>query len=387
MGAGSNLVDVVGVPENPAVAKLVADAKARATELGKQPLGSITGDIRRAYTASGNEDRGKESALGNFIADVQLAGTAPAGRGGAQIAFMNPGGLRADLVHAPDGVVTYAEAFAVQPFANDVVTKSYTGAQIKQVLEEQWQPAGASRPLLWLGVSKGFRYMYLPENPAGSRITGMWLSDKPIDPAATYRVTVNSFLASGGDNFRTLAGGTNPATTGNNDLTMLVDYFAANSPITADPAPRSSIGVPAPVCDKTITGTHVGPLVVSSGLTCLDGATVVGPVVVRAGASLQATGARITGPVAATRPESVTLTDTRVTGSLSISGATDAVVIENTQVTGPIALYNNTGGVTVAGNTITGPLLHGQHPRAGERRPPEHRGRPQGRPVPGPVRV
>lgn len=68
---------------------------------------------------------------------------------------MNPGGLRADLLYRTDGTVTYADAFAVQPFANDVVTKSYTGAQIKQVLEEQWQPDGASRPVLWLGVSKG----------------------------------------------------------------------------------------------------------------------------------------------------------------------------------------------------------------------------------------
>ncbi|UVS77300.1 ExeM/NucH family extracellular endonuclease [Actinokineospora sp. UTMC 2448] len=356
VGAGSNLVDVVGAPEDAAVAQLVADAKKRAEELGKQPLGSITADIKRAYTESGNEDRGKESVLGNFIADVQLAGTAEPGRGGAQIAFMNPGGLRSDLIHAPDGVVTYAEAFAVQPFANDVVTKTYTGAEIKQVLEEQWQPAGASRPVLWLGVSKGFRYLYLPENPQGSRITGMWLNDQPIDPAGTYRVTVNSFLASGGDNFRTLAGGTDRATTGNNDLTMLVDYFAANSPITADTAPRSAVGVPAPVCDETITGRRTGPLVVSSGLTCLDGAEILGPVVVRPGASLVATGGRIAGPVAAVRPESFVLDGTRVAGTVSVSGATGAVSIEDAHVSGPVALTGNTGGVVVAGNTVNGPL-------------------------------
>ncbi len=239
--ADASLVDVVGAPQDPAVAEIVAAAKVRAEELGKQRLGEITADIRRAYT-DGNEDRGKESPLGNFIADVQLAGTADAGRGGAQIAFMNPGGLRADLLYRADGTVTYADAFAVQPFANDVVTKTYTGAQLKQALEQQWQPAGASRPVLWLGVSKGFNYTYDPTAAQGSRITSMKLNGTPIDPAGSYRVTVNSFLASGGDNFTALGQGTNPVTTGDNDLTMLVGYFAANSPVTPDTAPRSTIG-------------------------------------------------------------------------------------------------------------------------------------------------
>ena len=121
------LLDVVGAPIDPEVAALVAQAKANADELGKQPLGSITADIKRAVTPTGAEDRGSESVLGNFVADVQLAGTNDPGRGGAQIAFMNPGGLRADLLYAPDGVVTYSEAFSVQPFANDVVTQDLHG--------------------------------------------------------------------------------------------------------------------------------------------------------------------------------------------------------------------------------------------------------------------
>ncbi|WP_433530416.1 ExeM/NucH family extracellular endonuclease [Micromonospora sp. CA-263727] len=249
--ADAALVDVVGVPQDPAVADIVAAAKVKAEELGKQKLGEITADIQRAYTG-GNEDRGKESALGNFIADVQLAGTSDAGRGGAQIAFMNPGGLRADLLYRTDGTISYADAFAVQPFSNDVVTKTYTGAQVKQVLEEQWQPTGASRPVLWLGVSKGFSYTYDPEAATGSRITSIKLNGTPIDPAGTYRVTVNSFLASGGDNFTTLGGGTNPATTGDNDLTMLVSYFAANSPVTADTAPRSAVGQGEPAWDVEV---------------------------------------------------------------------------------------------------------------------------------------
>ncbi|MGW0505177.1 ExeM/NucH family extracellular endonuclease [Micromonospora sp. NPDC003241] len=249
--ADASLVDVVGAPQDPAVADIVAAAKVRAEELGQRKLGEITADIRRAYTG-GNEDRGKESALGNFIADVQLAGTADAGRGGAQIAFMNPGGLRADLLYRTDGTVSYADAFSVQPFSNDVVTKSYTGAEIKQVLEQQWQPAGASRPVLWLGVSKGFSYTYDPTAAQGSRITSMQLNGAPIDPAGTYRVTVNSFLASGGDNFTTLGGGTDRVTTGDNDLTMLTNYLAANSPVTADTTPRSTVGQGDPEWDVTV---------------------------------------------------------------------------------------------------------------------------------------
>jgi|HigsolmetaAR206D_1030411.scaffolds.fasta_scaffold02215_2 Predicted extracellular nuclease len=352
----AELVDVVGVPQDPVVAQIVADAKTRAEELGKQPIGSITADIRRAYNEAGNEDRGKESVLGNFIADVQLAGTRDPGRGGAQIAFMNPGGLRADLLYDPDGVVTYAEAFAVQPFANDVVTKSYTGAQIKQVLEEQWQPEGASRPVLWLGVSKGFFYTYDPEAPKGSRITSMTLNGTPIDPAATYRVTVNSFLAAGGDNFTTLAGGTNLATTGDNDLTMLVDYLTRYSPVTADVQPRSAVGRPGPQCTTTITGRYDRPLTVYTGLTCLRDATVSGPVTILPGASLVATGGAISGPVTATQAALFTLDGTAVSGPVTVVGTTGRVSIGSGRVSGPISLALNSGGVRLDGVTVSGPV-------------------------------
>ncbi|WP_250000158.1 ExeM/NucH family extracellular endonuclease [Actinoplanes sp. M2I2] len=241
----AELLDVNGYPADAEVAAIVAKAKETASELGKQPLGKITADVKRAYSAAGAEDRGAESVLGNFIADVQLDQTSAPGRGGAQIAFMNPGGLRADLLYRTDGTVTYADAFAVQPFANDVVTQTLTGAQIKQVLEEQWQPDGASRPVLHLGSSKGLTYSYDVSQPRGSRIIAstLKLNGAVLSPTGTYRVTSNSFLAAGGDNFRTLGEGNNRVTTGDNDLTMLVNYFAANSPITADATPRSTAGV------------------------------------------------------------------------------------------------------------------------------------------------
>ncbi|XVU25305.1 ExeM/NucH family extracellular endonuclease [Actinoplanes sp. CA-054009] len=241
----AELLNVTGYPADTAVADIVTKAKSTAEELGKQPLGKITADINRAYSAAGAEDRGAESVLGNFIADVQLDQTSAPGRGGAQIAFMNPGGLRADLKYGADGTVTYANAFSVQPFANDVVTQTLTGAKIKQVLEEQWQPAGASRPLLHLGSSKGLTYSYDVNQPQGSRIIAstLKLNGVTLDPTGNYRVTSNSFLAAGGDNFATLGKGEDKVTTGDNDLTMLVNYFAKYTPITADPKPRSTAGV------------------------------------------------------------------------------------------------------------------------------------------------
>ncbi|WP_231956851.1 MULTISPECIES: ExeM/NucH family extracellular endonuclease [unclassified Actinoplanes] len=238
----AELLPVTGYPENADVAAIVTAAKANSAELGKKVLGKITGDIKRAVSSTGSEDRGAESDMGKLIADVQLDQTRDAGRGGAQIAVMNPGGLRNDLLYGADGTVTYAQAYAVQPFANDVVTKTLTGAQLKTALEQQWQPDTASRPVLWLGVSKGFTYQYDPTLPKGSRIiaSSMKLNGVTIDPAGSYRVTMNSFLASGGDNF-TVLGENNPSrtTTGDNDLTMLVNYFAQHSPVSPDPTPRS----------------------------------------------------------------------------------------------------------------------------------------------------
>ncbi|MHA3702966.1 bifunctional metallophosphatase/5'-nucleotidase [Jatrophihabitans sp. YIM 134969] len=270
----ADLLPIVGYPDDPEVAAIVADAVAESEELGREPVGAITADITRAVGADGEEDRGSESALGNFIADVQLAGTADPGRGGAQIALMNPGGLRADLLVAAsangggEGVVTYSEAFSVQPFENDVVTRSYTGQEIEDALEQQWQPAGASRPVLHLGVSAGFSYGYRADAPAGSHIVpgSMTLDGTPIDLAGSYRVTVNSFLAAGGDNFTALGGGTNPITTGDNDLTMLVDYLRANSPVTADTAPRSVLFVgPGGTPSSPTTGPSTAPTVVGGG--------------------------------------------------------------------------------------------------------------------------
>ena len=232
---------VVGAyPADPKVQAIVDAAKKKADELGGVALGSITGDLNRARQSDGKtENRGGESTLGNFVADVQKWST------GADLAVMNPGGLRANLTYAsssasdPDGNVTYREAATVQPFANTLMTLSLTGAQLKTVLEEQWQPAGAARPFLKLGISKELTYTYDPAAAQGSHITSMTLNGKSVDPAASYTVAANSFLAAGGDNFGTLAKGTGKKDTGKADLQSMVDWFAANKTATPDLAQRA----------------------------------------------------------------------------------------------------------------------------------------------------
>ena len=201
------------------------------------PIGTITADILRGGTPPGL-DRGVESAAGNLVADAQLWATSS---NGAQVAFMNPGGVRSDLTYLEsagegDGVVTYGEASTFQPFDNDLLTFPMTGAQIVSVLEEQCQPAFASRPFLHLGVSEGFTYDLTKTIVAGDctsvAVSNVMLNGVHLDLTANYLVTVNSFIAAGGDNFDTFAT-IDPSTMldGGNDLGALVNYFSMFSPV------------------------------------------------------------------------------------------------------------------------------------------------------------
>ena len=161
---------------------------------------------------------------------------------------MNPGGVRSDLTYLEsdgegDGVVTYGEAFTFQPFGNTLLTFPMTGAQIVSVLEEQCQPRFASRPILHLGVSEGFTYDLRTTVAAGVctgiTVSNVQLNGVPLDLAATYIVTANSFLADGGDNFVTFAD-IDPALRldGGNDLEALANYLAAFSPVPPPPTDR-----------------------------------------------------------------------------------------------------------------------------------------------------
>jgi 5'-nucleotidase len=214
-------------------------------------MGSITADIARINTPAG------ESALGDLLADAQLDATSGQGSGQAVAAFMNPGGIRADLIFASspggegDGNVTYGESFTVQPFGNSLVTMTLTGAQIHTMLEQQFTgctlgyPAGgpAGQPFnRILQVSAGFNYSWKEKgtpcdnvDPTSIRINGV-----PVDPTVGYRVTVNSFLADGGDQFYVLKDGTNRLG-GALDLDALEAYFAKNSPAAAGPRDRITL--------------------------------------------------------------------------------------------------------------------------------------------------
>jgi len=217
------------------VQEIVDDAVAQGNVLGAVELGSIAGPFDRAKLANGTtENRGGESTLGNLVAEVQRWATSTPEAGGAQIAFMNPGGLRDDMRGVAGGYpakVTYKQAANVQSFANTLFNMRMTGAQIKTVLEQQWQtnPGGPtpSRPFLRLGVSKGFFATYDTTRAAGDRVTGMWLNGTAIEPGTQYSVTANSFLAAGGDNFRGFNQATGKRDTGKVDLQAMVDYMAA----------------------------------------------------------------------------------------------------------------------------------------------------------------
>jgi 5'-nucleotidase len=153
------------------------------------------------------------------------------------MALMNPGGIRTDLVFNQisggelPGQVTYGEIFAVQPFANSLVTMTLTGEQIERVLEQQWAapttPGGAERSVI-LQVSNTLKYTWNSAGPYGDRIatSSILLNGTPISPVASYRVTVNSFLADGGDRFFALRDGTDRVG-GDVDLDALEDYLAA----------------------------------------------------------------------------------------------------------------------------------------------------------------
>jgi 5'-nucleotidase len=200
-------------------------------------IGTTTTDISRSGNVAG------ESALGDIIADAQLAATADPGFGGAHVAFMNPGGIRNDITFASsgpeaDGEFTFGEAFGVQPFGNSLVTMTLTGAQIEALLEQQFDNPTPGRNRI-LQVSTGFTYEWSASAAAGDKIdpASIMIDGAVVDPAANYRVTVNSFMADGGDNFSVLVDGTDRLG-GEVDLDALVTYFGANSPVAPGPQDR-----------------------------------------------------------------------------------------------------------------------------------------------------
>lgn len=221
------------VTPDPAVTTLVDQAKAKSAPIANRRVGTITAALKAAGAPSG------ESPLGDVIADAQLEATTG---NGAQIAITNPGGIRADLTYASspagegDGVVTYGEAFTVQPFSNIMQTVTLTGANLKAVLEQQWT-ATSTRILQ---ISSTLHYTYSASAPIGSRISNITVGGVPVAENASFRVSVNNFLAAGGDGFTEFTKGT-ALTGGPVDLDAFTAYLSAHPGIAPPPADRITV--------------------------------------------------------------------------------------------------------------------------------------------------
>ncbi|MCE2830075.1 MAG: bifunctional metallophosphatase/5'-nucleotidase [Sphingomonadales bacterium] len=205
------------------VAALVARYRDAAKADESRVIGSLSGPATRDGGKNG------ESLLGNLIADAQLAATAVPENGGAQIAFMNPGGLRADVVPGADGKVTFGSIFAAQPFGNILVTKTMTGQQIRALLEQQFNDAN------WLRIlspSNGFRFGYDLSKPVGQRVVFATLNGQPLADATSYRVTVSDFLSNGGDAFTLFKDGSD-AMVGPTDIEALTAWLVTGRALPA----------------------------------------------------------------------------------------------------------------------------------------------------------
>ncbi len=198
--ARNHVVDAATLAKDPATALIVERAQAATSHISDVRVGALAAEISRIANRAG------ESALGDVVADSQLAATAAPDQGAAQFALMNPGGIRADLV-PHDGVVIYGDLFAVLPFQNNLVVVELTGAQIARLLEEQWSATSDGGTILQ--VSQTFSYSWDRTRPVGARIVPgtIKVNGVALAPGRSYRVAVNSFMAAGGDGLTTLQAG------------------------------------------------------------------------------------------------------------------------------------------------------------------------------------
>ncbi|GAA1914798.1 5'-nucleotidase C-terminal domain-containing protein [Nocardioides hwasunensis] len=262
----------LSLPRVAQVKSIVDAAIARSVEVGNVAVGTQTGDITTAftggsytgpggtYTGGTRDDRASESTLGNLVAESMRAGVT--GRT-ADLAVVNPGGLRAELPVAgntstysanTDGVITLAEAAAVLPFANTISLVDLTGAQLDAVLEQQWPTANRTTTLR-LGLSDNVRVTADPSRPAGDRVTSIRIDGAPVDPTATYTVSTLNFLAAGGDGFSAFAGGRS-TDIGLLDLDLFTDQLKTSSPVSPDFA-RHQVDVSGTLPETVVAGDRV----------------------------------------------------------------------------------------------------------------------------------
>jgi len=224
------------VPKDPIQTAIIEKYGALAAPIAKRIAGSITGEITR------RQNRAGESALGDVVADAQLA-SARTDSGGAVVAFMNNSGIRADIVVAGGGVqgrsspVTYGELYDVQPFGNTLTTLTMTGDMIRRLLEQQFARPGPDANVLQ--VSDGFSYRYRLDAPAGHRVDpdSIAIDGRKIGAADRVRVLANDFLVEGGLGFTVFAEGLGRAG-GELDVEAFAAYFKAHSPVSPGPQNR-----------------------------------------------------------------------------------------------------------------------------------------------------
>jgi 5'-nucleotidase len=228
-----NVIVTRDVAKDPAETAIINKYDALSGPIANRIVGSQSADMTKTNNLAG------ESALGDVIADAQLASTSPTDFGGAVVAFMNPGGIRADLLcsqpctAASPAPVTYNQLFTVQPFNNVMTVKTMTGDMIYRLLEQQFTGANGI-----LQVSNGFEYSWSPTATPHVVPDSVKIGGVPVDKNASYRVAMNNFLASGGDGFSVFNEGTDPLG-GEIDLDALVNYFMHNSPV--GPGPQNRI--------------------------------------------------------------------------------------------------------------------------------------------------
>ncbi|SDO20007.1 bifunctional UDP-sugar hydrolase/5'-nucleotidase [Geodermatophilus sp. DSM 45219] len=234
--SAENVVVTRDVTPDAAAQQLIDRYAAIAQPIANEPVGAVTADVLRAQETLLPNLPG-ESPLGNLIADSQLAATDD--EAGAVAAFMNPGGVRTDLLHAPSvgeapGVVTYGEAFAVQPFNNLLTTLDLTGAQLYALLDQQFAVNRVLQP------SASVEYTV---DPAARRVVpgSLTIDGTAVDTAATYRITVNNFLAGGGDGFTVLTQGTNAVNQPGFDIDAFIAYLSGE-PVAPPATDRITVG-------------------------------------------------------------------------------------------------------------------------------------------------
>jgi len=254
---------LAAIAADPGVKNVVDGYASLVSSIAGQVIGTITRALPNSANTAG------EMPAGSLIADAQLQATQPATLGGAAIAFMNAGGVRTPGF-AVSGAsypynVTYGDAFTVQPFGNTLLTLTLTAQQLKNVLEQQFAGCLGQTTTRILQVSNGLKYSWSNAALACSKIVDVTFTPTDVtvtppvatgapdsivvggvvqNPAKTYRVTVNNFIATGGDGFAVLIGGTNPLG-GAQDIDALTAYFAGSrTPFAAYDPTQAALAIP-----------------------------------------------------------------------------------------------------------------------------------------------